>query len=911
MANGDLIKLGTFYLAGTKKALPIKPWSPSSTAPGTTGFGDIHKFNSGETIEIRNTDSDDAYKIQWREVNDGNKKLLISDRVLLAGVSWNDLNAQGLVSGKSIVIDGKTYKLRILTGGSNQRPGSDGYGGGSPTSNEWDRIITNEAGYSGLPTPIASDLDTTSDAKDTNSTHNKFWNWLYVSSFCQDISELDSTNRAKRGYASARNWTHTSATFRDNSNGWRPVLEVNNEPTVTLTSPTNDQNIKQGTDFTFKWTGNDPDGDVLTYTLQVGTSAGASNIYNVNVGSVTSKNGISTTWPMGLYYWRVIADDGKGGVTKSSEGTFIIYVTGVNPVIGRDGQGRTTYTFASTGAEEKWIVPAGVTKIKIEAWGAQGGSIPSPSSTPGGLGGYAYGETSVTPGETLSLFVGTVGYGTSIGAGGPGGFNGGGNGGNSGGSGTGGGGGGGASDVRRGGNTLAHRILVAAGGGGAAFSYSGGHGGGLVGVIGTAALNYAFGGEGGTQTTGGTGGAYYGNNGALGVGGVGAQLAGAGGGGGGGYYGGGGGGSSNSYVTGAGGGGGSSFTGTLSNNGTTAGQRTGHGQIIITDLNRPPTVTLTSPANNQTLTENSTYNVQGSATDVDSGNVVTVKYKINNGPTRALNSGVSNGSTPISFAKNFTFKGKRLWDGSTDTSGAQLDENVNHTLEVWAEDDQGAKSTVVTRTFKVIWNRPPVISDINRDLGITEAPPKVNYTVSDPEGNPFTITEKIGGQVIRTYAGVSGRQETITIPHHMWLRVEPGVLQNLTIEATDDQGLTSKRTYTLTRFVDKIIFKMDFATMPETTKKFFTTDVAAKRLLLTPMWNLPLGVNLLVEACNNGYDAAPTWEDATHVVKTGRIHMFNNTTKSADKWGINFRFRIEKGSAIFPVYFKGVGGAFD
>ncbi|WP_235615882.1 Ig-like domain-containing protein, partial [Brevibacillus reuszeri] len=333
-----------------------------------------------------------------------------------------------------------------------------------------------------------------------------------------------------------------------------------------------------------------------------------------------------------------------------------------------------------------------------------------------------------------------------------------------------------------------------------------------------------------------------------------------------------------------------------------------YGSLIV---NKKPVVTLTTP-DNQTLTENATYDVAGNAVDEDVGNVVTVYYKINNGPPQAAASGISDGSTPILFSKQLTYKNKRVYLGTTDITGADLAENVDHILTVWAEDNKQGKSTEVTRKFKVVWNRPPVISDSNRDLGIMEAPPSVKYEVTDQENNPFTVTEKIDGEVIRTYAGVSGRQETITIPHHMWLRVEPGVLHNLTIEATDDQGMTSKRTYTLTRFVDKITFNgMDYALLRPETREFFTTDVAAKRLLLTPMWDLPPGVNLLVEACNNGYDASPTWEDATHVVKTGRIHMFNNTTKSADKWGINFRFRIEKGSAIFPVYFKGVGGAFD
>ncbi|MED1642173.1 hypothetical protein P4U99_02940 [Brevibacillus agri] len=309
--------------------------------------------------------------------------------------------------------------------------------------------------------------------------------------------------------------------------------------------------------------------------------------------------------------------------------------------------------------------------------------------------------------------------------------------------------------------------------------------------------------------------------------------------------------------------------------------------------------------------EGNAYQIVGSASDADAGDVVTVKYKINTSAARAIASGVSDGSTPISFARTLTYSGKRMYDGAVDVAGADLAENVDHVLTVWAEDDKGGKSAEVTRKFRVVWNRPPTISGENSNLGIMEEPPSVEYTVTDPETNPFTITEKINGEVIRTFAGAAGQQETVTIPPDMWLRLEPGVQHELTIEAADSQGMTAIRTYTLTRFVDKIIFTMDFETMPQETKDFFTTDVAAKRLLLTPIWELPPGAILLVEVCNNAYDAEPTWDDATIVVKLNRAHLFSNETKTADKWGINFRFQIEKGSASQPIYLKGVGGAFD
>lgn len=308
------------------------------------------------------------------------------------------------------------------------------------------------------------------------------------------------------------------------------------------------------------------------------------------------------------------------------------------------------------------------------------------------------------------------------------------------------------------------------------------------------------------------------------------------------------------------------------------------------------------PTTNQTLSEGSSYLVEGSATDADAGNVVTVKYQINNGPVRALQSGVSDGSTPISFARTLAYRNKRVWDGSTDVAGADLAENTDHFLKVWAEDDQGGKSAEVTRKFRVIWNRPPVISGENGDLGILEVPPTVSYNVTDPEGNPFTVTEKINGQTIRSFPGVSGRAETLEIPFDTWIRLEPGVIQTLSIEATDNQGAKSVRTYTLTRFENEISFQIESP---------WPTDVVAKRVLLTLDMTLPAGADLVAEACNNAFDTNPAWEDISFYARYGRGYVFQNTQKTADQWGVSIRVRIQKGTATEPVEVKGFGGAFD
>ena len=211
-----------------------------------------------------------------------------------------------------------------------------------------------------------------------------------------------------------------------------------------------------------------------------------------------------------------------------------------------------------------WTVPAGVTSIEVELWGAAGSGAMLGG---GGAGAYVDDVLVVTPGETLDIYIGGAGgIRTNVdGATPAGGYNGGGAGGTTGVNGSG-AGGGGATDIRIGGTALTDRVVVAGGGGG-----SGGTRGGDAGLDGSDGTSgvVLLGGGGGTQESGGVGADGFGPgasggsgaDGALGVGGAGQTHASCrytGAGGGGGYYGGGGGGCEwNS--SGSGGGGGSSL----------------------------------------------------------------------------------------------------------------------------------------------------------------------------------------------------------------------------------------------------------------------------------------------------------------------------------------------------------------
>ena len=255
------------------------------------------------------TPSADANKLQWVKIKDGDKTLLICDRVILVSVSWDDLNGQGYVTGKTITIDGTKYKCRLLTGGSNRR-NNDWYAGGTPTNNEWDRFITREEVITGLPAPVSSDLDTNLNTTDHSSTHNQLWHWVGVYSWCQETWAENASHRAIRGYTSARLWNYYSSGNRYVSVGFRPVLEVlNTDPLIS----DSDRNLgDKNQDFTIEYTVNDSDsGDVLTATESIDGRTTKSFAPTRNFKNTITVNVRELS--LGPHTVKVVVTDGQGG----------------------------------------------------------------------------------------------------------------------------------------------------------------------------------------------------------------------------------------------------------------------------------------------------------------------------------------------------------------------------------------------------------------------------------------------------------------------------------------------------------------------------------------------------------------------------------------------------------------------
>ena len=256
------------------------------------------------------TPAAEANQLQWHKIQDGDKTLLICDRVILVNCSWNDLNSQGYITGKEVTIDGAKYKCRVLTGGTGPRSSNDYYSGGTPTNNEWDRFITREEVITGLPAPVSSDLDSTQNATDLNSTHNQFWNWYYVYSWCQETYSGNSSYRAFRGYFSARFWNYYNATYQNALLGFRPVLEVLN--TDPLISDSDRDLGDKNSNFTITYTVDDSDsGDVLTATESIDgqtTKSFAPTRNSVNTITVPVDE-----LSLGSHTVKVVVTDGQGG----------------------------------------------------------------------------------------------------------------------------------------------------------------------------------------------------------------------------------------------------------------------------------------------------------------------------------------------------------------------------------------------------------------------------------------------------------------------------------------------------------------------------------------------------------------------------------------------------------------------
>ena len=291
------------------------------------------------TSEMATTE---AYAQQYKYAH----SLFVADYVVTHTVSWDDLNTKSLIFGKDYVAGGVGYTLRAPSVGSSYTgPGNSERG--TPQSNEWDTILNKDSGYI------------------------QNWNKMYL--WGQDVSSVDASRRAIRGYSSARGWNIYGATRSSPSVGFRPVLEVLNADTlgsgglkvVTLdlgggklggSSDAIHIIVKTGSTFTAPASDglNRPDGNTGSYFMWLDVNG---NSYAPGASVPADVTELTVQWTAPTYTVTLHANGGtinNGNVTE--------YTYGVGAALPTDVT-RTGYTFKG------WYDNEGLTGDPVTAIG--------------------------------------------------------------------------------------------------------------------------------------------------------------------------------------------------------------------------------------------------------------------------------------------------------------------------------------------------------------------------------------------------------------------------------------------------------------------------------------------------------------------------------------------------------------
>ena len=147
-----------------------------------------------------------GYEIEWVHLNG----LYVSKRILRSSISWNELNAEGLIFGKEISIDGRPFLCRVPELGTSmeaqvRRETDDG---------EWSRIV------------------------DATRADDDFWAWMGCWSWAQESmapkEPAQPEHKGCFGYTSAKMWGWQPQDRKSNIIGWRPILEPIVQPSPDM-----------------------------------------------------------------------------------------------------------------------------------------------------------------------------------------------------------------------------------------------------------------------------------------------------------------------------------------------------------------------------------------------------------------------------------------------------------------------------------------------------------------------------------------------------------------------------------------------------------------------------------------------------------------------------------------------------
>lgn len=213
--TGKTRKLGALYIENVKQHINDVKENKEDSLDNSDN---IIKYEGGK-IEILDEDKKDKDAIEWIEINEEGKKLLIAKNNILRNISWKELNYQNLVFGKVIKLGGRKYLLRLLTGSIEEE---------QEFFSEWDKYVLNVEAIEGLPLSSDEDVSDTvkEDEEEYKTESNNLWNWRNCCSFTQSEYGKEDNFCIIRGLYSAAYNNYCDKEIPYDTVGYRPVLEL-------------------------------------------------------------------------------------------------------------------------------------------------------------------------------------------------------------------------------------------------------------------------------------------------------------------------------------------------------------------------------------------------------------------------------------------------------------------------------------------------------------------------------------------------------------------------------------------------------------------------------------------------------------------------------------------------------------
>ena len=205
--------------------------------------------------------------------------------------------------------------------------------------------------------------------------------------------------------------------------------------------------------------------------------------------------------------------------------------------------------------------------------------------------------------------------------------------------------------------------------------------------------------------------------------------------------------------------------------------------------------------------------------------------------------------------------------------------------------------------YTIIWNQPPIIeSTTSTNMGTKSSGFSFTYKVTEKDaGQSLTVEDYVDNSRTKQFSASSGSTYTFSLSRTAYQKLLNGN-HTIKIVAKDNQGGVAKKVFNFSKNETKILF---------TLEKPLVADAMVTRAMLNVIGSIPNGAILKVEACNNGNDPNPTWEDCTEQTLGHRKIFLRNKQKTAINWGFNVRVSVDRNGATGECYISSIGGNFE